>query len=174
MHQNRNWEEFQIWGQSLFQAGMRYIPDEDVLVQASIKMRLLNLAKPADCAGLADDTIPPENLVRLLNELGRANPALLHAWFTFREKVFTESLATKHEKVFAVSEADDSDAWSAFYEALHQEVADRFMRISDNYEVSAAEDRCWLERALFENLVVMDEPSLSKLARIALGQQVDE
>jgi hypothetical protein len=137
-------------------------------------MQLLNLAKPADCAGLADGTIPQKNLVRLLNELGRANPALLHAWFTFREKIFIESLSTKYEKVFAVLEADNSDAWSAFYEALHQEVADRFMRISDNYEASAAENRCWLERTLFENLAVLDEPSLSKLARIALGQQVEE
>jgi hypothetical protein len=174
IHQNRNREALQIRAQSLFQAGIRYIPDEDVLVQASINMRLLNLAKPADCAGLADGTIPQENLKRLLDELGRADPALLHAWFTFLEKVLIESLATKHEKVFAVSEADDSDAWSAFYEALHQEVADRFMRISDNYEASAAEDRCWLERTLFENLVVLDEPSLSKLARVALGQQVEE
>src|SRR5262245_13294205 len=111
------------------QAGLRYVPDQDVVAQAAIRFQLLKLAPPMDCTALAAGTMMQELLPRLLNVLDTSDPTALHAYFTFWEKVLTASLSSTHDKVFSVSESDESAVWDAFKRVQPPEVTDRFWQV---------------------------------------------
>lgn len=76
------------WMSSHLESGISYVDDKDVVQQAAIALKLLELAPPEDCAAIAAGTITQDNLKKVLNELGALDQGVLHAWFRFRERAF--------------------------------------------------------------------------------------
>jgi hypothetical protein len=162
------------WMRSHMRRGIRYVPDDVVVAQASVVSRLLATAPPADCAALADGAIPQSALDRILNEVGKQDPALLRTWCAARERALMESLESTHAEAFPVSEADVIAAFGVLDEGLPEKDRARLGRIVDDYAGSSAEDRCWYARVIFQGIERFGEPSRSKLARMGLGQDIDK
>lgn len=171
--QNREQELF-AWMQARIQSGLRYVPDDVVLAKASVMRQLLTRASPAECGELADGTIKQPAFNEILNEVGRRNPATLKTWCTCQEKPLLESLKSTHATAFPVSEADATAVFGLLYKELPDEGKARYRRVTANYEQSSVEDHCWFARTIFEGIGGLGEPSRSKLARVALGQDTDK
>jgi hypothetical protein len=158
---------------SQFTIGLRYAPDEAVTAHAEIMRRLLAAAPAAECAAIVNGTVAEPVLRSLLNQLGRADPAALRAWFTFRKNVLTESVAPAHAAVFPLWDADVLEAFARLQERLSAAEGERFLRIGIGFESANADDQCWFGRTVSGGVGLLHEPSRSKLARAALGQQTD-
>jgi hypothetical protein len=162
------------WMQARIQSGLRYIPDDVALTRADIVAQLLAHAPSAACGAIADGTIEQAALDKILNELGRRKPALLETWCTSQEKPLLAALDPTHLQAFPVSQADATAAFNQLFEGLSPENQARYRRVTESYEHSSAEDHCWFARTLFDGINRVREPSRSKLARIALGQDVEK
>jgi hypothetical protein len=153
---------------------LRYIPDDVALTRADIVAQLLAHAPSAACGAIADGTIEQAALDKILNELGRRKPALLETWCTSQEKPLLAALDPTHLQAFPVSQADATAAFNQLFEGLSPENQARYRRVTESYEHSSADDHCWFARTLFDGVNRVREPSRSKLARIALGQDVEK
>ena len=162
------------WMRTHFQNGLRYIPDEVALAQANVMRRLLAIAPPADCAALAGGAITHTALSELFRKLEKQDHTAMSTWFSFRERVLLESLKSQHAETFPVSEADATAALAVIYEELSEKDRATYDRITADNEKASAEDRCWLEGLLFQEVEKLPEPSRSKLARVALGQDLEK
>jgi hypothetical protein len=171
--QNRDEVALAAWIQSHYQMGIRYVPDDAVTAQAGIVQRLLTAAPPAACAALANGTATHATSRPLLNELGMADQDAFRAFFAFRKKALTESLASRHAAAFPLTDGDVLAGFVRVLEGLSTADQGRFHRVSAAYDSASPEDQCWYARALFERIERLDEPYRSKVARMALGQPVD-
>jgi hypothetical protein len=171
---NRDKQGAKAWMQSHVQRGIRYVPDAVVVAQARVKGRLLATASPADCAALADGTISSDALYSLFNEVGKQDRAALETWCACVETELLESLKPTHGEAFPVSEADAAAALGLLQERLSEHDRTRFEQISDDYERSSAADHCWYARMIFQGIEKLPEPSRSKLARLGVGQDIEE
>ena len=162
------------WMQTHFQNGLRYIPDDVALAQANVMHRLLAIAPPGDCAALGHGAITGSAMSELLRKLGKQDRTALRTWFSFRERVLLESLKSQHAETFPVSEADATAALAVLYEQLSEKDRATYDRITADYEKASAEDRCWWAGFLFQGVERLPEPSRSKLARVALGQDLEK
>lgn len=171
--ESRDRQRARAWMQSHFQRGVRYVPDAVVVAQATVKGRLLATASSADCAALVNGTIGSEALYALFNEVGKQDRGALGMWCDCMEAALLESLKPTHGAVFPVSQDDAATALGSLHEGLSGNDKTRFERISDDYEKSSAEDQCWYARVIFQGIETLREPSRSKLARVALGQDIE-
>jgi hypothetical protein len=171
---NRDQQGARAWMQSHVQRGIRYVPDGVVVAQATVKGRLLAAASPADCAALADGTIRTEALHALFNEVGKQDRDALGTWCACVEAALLESLKSTHTKAFPVSEAEAAAAFGVLREGLSENDSARFDRIVDDYEKSSTEDHCWFARVIFQGIERLREPSRSTLARVGVGQDIEE
>jgi hypothetical protein len=161
------------WIRSQFTIGLRYAPDEAVTAQADIMRRLLAAAPAEQCAAIANGTVTEPVLRSRLNELGMADPAALRAWVAFRRHALTESVASTHAAAFPLSNADVLEAFARLYEKLPAADGERFGDIAGRYESANTQDQCWFARTLLGGVGLLHEPSRTKLARAALGQDPD-
>ena len=162
------------WMQTHFQNGLRYIPDDVALAQANVMRRLLAIAPPADCAALGHGAITQSAMSELLRKLGKQDRTALRTWFSFRERVLLESLKSQHAETFPVSEVDATAALAVLYKELSEKDRATYDRITADYEKASAEDHCWWAGFLFQGVERLPEPSRSKLARVALGQDLEK
>ncbi len=139
-----------------------------------VKGRLLATASPAECAALANGTISSDALYALFNEVGKRDRGALGAWCDCVEAALLESLKPTHGKAFPVSQSDAAAALDLLQEGLAGNDQARFERISGDFERSSAEDQCWYARVIFQGIEKLREPSRSKLARLGVGQDIEE
>jgi len=156
------------WLQSAFKSGLPYTPDSVILATAKLTHEVLTISSPADCGAISDGSVGEVAMENILNKLGRPKLATLNE---YKEKVILESLKSEHVDVFPVSEADVTAAFTALYNSLSEEDKARYHRVTENLAQANAEDQCWLMRVMYEGVERLSEPSRSKLARLALGQE---
>jgi hypothetical protein len=162
------------WMQSHYQSGIQYIANEDVIAQVDIVYRLLTLAHPADCAILASAILTHQDLHGPLYKLVETDRAAFNSSVAFIVRAITESLRSKHDQVFPVSEEDATAAMHELYKALLEEDRDQFDQITDNDEVLNAEEHCWYVRTIYGVIRRLNEPFRSRLARVFLGQHPED
>ena len=168
---NRDKAALGAWMQTHRQNPLQYVQNDVVLAQANLMRRILAIAAPATCAAIADGTITQPAMDELLRELGKQDPTALTTWFGYRERVFLEWLKSQH--TFPVSATDKRAAFTALYNGLSEQDKTRYERITDNPEQSSAEEKCWLQRTVLQEFERLPEPSRSKLARLGLGQDIE-
>jgi hypothetical protein len=168
---NRDHAAVGAWMQAHRQNPRQYVPDDVVLAQANVMRQILAIAPPASCAAIADGTMTQPAMNELLRELSKQDSAALTTWFECQDRVLLESLKSQH--TFPVSKADKRVANVALYNGLSEQDKARYRRVTDNPEQSSAEDKCWLEQTIFQGIEKLQEPSRSKLARVGLGQDVE-
>lgn len=172
--ENGDQAAFTAWLQSQLQIGIRYMPGHAVKTHASLMRRLLAAAPVTACAEIADGTATHEVVSPLLNQLGRADQDALRAWFAFRKRALTESLAPVHAAEFPVSEEEVAEGFDRLYEALSPADGERFRRIAAIAESASADDQCWFARTWLDGLERVREPFGTKLARAAMGQEIEK
>jgi hypothetical protein len=156
------------WLQAAFKSGVPYTPDSVVLAMANLTHQVLTISSPGDCGAISDGSIGEPATENILNKLGKQKLATL---YNYQEKVILESLKSEHVDVFPVSEADATAALTALYNSLSEEDKARYHRVIVNLAQANTEDQCWFMRAMYEGIERLSEPSRSKLARLALGQE---
>jgi hypothetical protein len=161
------------WMQAHIQTGLRYIPDDVTHARANVLRRLLALAPPADCAALAEGTIPQPALDGLFNELAKQDPKILTTWCSCQERILVESLASTHTEAYRVSNRDAVAAIANLFTILSETDRVQFHRITSDYGRASAEDHCWLERTILDGAEKVPEPSRTTLARIGQGQEIE-
>jgi hypothetical protein len=171
---NRDKAALGAWMQTHIQNSLLYIPDDVVLAKANVVRRLLAIASPANCAALAEGAITQPTLNELLSKLFEQDPTARTTWLSCHERLLLESLKSQHTETFPVSEADKTAAFALLHEGLSEKDRATYDRITADYEKASAEDHCWLTRAIFQGIERLQEPSRSKLARVALGQDLQK
>jgi len=155
------------------QNGLRYVPDDVVLAMANIVRRLLAIASPANCAALANRTLVGPALDELVNELFKQDRTARTTWFNCYERLILESVKSQHPETFPVSEAEAKAAFALLYEGLSEKDRATYNRITADFEKASADDRCWFAQALLQGVAKLEEPSSGKLARVGLGQDIE-
>jgi hypothetical protein len=156
------------WLQSAFKSGLPYTSDSVVLHMANLTRQILRISSAADCGAISDGTIGEPAVKNILNKLGRQKLVTL---YNYKEKVILESLKSEHVDFFPVSEADATAALIALYNSLSEKDKARYHRVTENFAHLTTEEQCWFVRAMYEGIERLSEPSRSKLARLALGQE---
>jgi len=162
------------WLQSRTQAGLRYLPDDAVLAQATVLRRFMAIALPGACVELAEGAMGPPAVDRIFNELGKQNPEMLESWCDGRERALMESIKSQHAEAFPISVHDVIAAYAVLKESLSTQEQKRFAQIIDNVDAASADDRCWFVQVLHQGVEGLHEPSRSTLARVALGQDLEK
>jgi len=162
------------WAQTHIRDGLRYVPDDVALAEANVVRQLVEIASPADCAALADGTLTGPAKQGLLRELGKRDLTILTRYFSYQERKLVESLKPQHSDTFSISEADAAAAWALLKEGLSEKDRLAYDRITSDYEKASAEDHCWRVQTIFQGVERLQEPSRSKLARVAMGQEIEK
>jgi hypothetical protein len=162
------------WLQTHFQKGLRYVPDDVILAQANVMRRLLAIAPPANCAAIAEGATTQASMHDLLRKLGRQDGTTVTTWFSCLERTQLESLKSQHTETFPISLADVAAASALLKEGLSEEDRVRYDRITADYQKASAEDLCWCVRTIYQGVERLQEPYRSKLARVAMGQEIEK
>ena len=144
-----------------------------VLAKANVVRRLLATASPANCAALAEGAITQTTLNELLSKLFEQDPTARTTWLSSHERLLLESLKSQHTEIFPVSPSDKTLAFALLHEGLSEKDRATYDRITADYGKASAEDHCWLTRTIFQGIERLPEPSRSKLARVAVGQEIE-